>query len=285
MAHFDFTRPGGIWASPAVVQNAELADLDAKTRASINGDGGGTWSPTSVITIGGSGLAVSTTLTVSGTLNVTGNTVIGDDVSDTLTVNAASEFAGNVSFNSEVTFNSNAIFELSVLFGDAVNVLSTLNVSGVSTLASATIASLTASGAAAFNGPVGLGDGPGDTITIAGTTNIENRVYCTGFGRVTHRSEVGGDSDHTYDPAIVRHVYVPPSTLTLNRVYTVYDANAADDDEITILTDDTGHSIGIKIGTELTPRYSIQNASGQDRAVHLKRILGNWVRLERERVA
>lgn len=60
MAHFDYTRTGGIWvtAPPNPLLAAELADFDLKIFKSINGDDGGSWAPAAAIAIGGAGLAL-----------------------------------------------------------------------------------------------------------------------------------------------------------------------------------------------------------------------------------
>jgi len=43
MAHFDFTRPGGVWTGSPALLAAEMADLDSKTMRALNGDDGGTF--------------------------------------------------------------------------------------------------------------------------------------------------------------------------------------------------------------------------------------------------
>jgi hypothetical protein len=59
MAHFDFTRAGGVWTGSPALLTAEIADLDSKTERAINGDDGGTWAPTTTINIGGQGVTVT----------------------------------------------------------------------------------------------------------------------------------------------------------------------------------------------------------------------------------
>lgn len=59
MGHFVNVRPGADWTGPATVTPTEMGLVDAQGKAAINGDGGGTWAPSLVITIGGLGLTVS----------------------------------------------------------------------------------------------------------------------------------------------------------------------------------------------------------------------------------
>lgn len=86
--HFDYTRPGGVWLG--AVTYADFADLDAKTFAAINGDGGGAWAPAAVIEIGGAGL---TAILVGDNRLASGGT---------LTVDAGSQISvlGNVEIES-----------------------------------------------------------------------------------------------------------------------------------------------------------------------------------------
>lgn len=59
MSHNTRIRSGGLWITGSTITTDELEQLDANLYAAINGDGGGTWAPSAVITIGGSGLTVT----------------------------------------------------------------------------------------------------------------------------------------------------------------------------------------------------------------------------------
>lgn len=61
MTHFDYTRTGGIWTGSMDLLAAEMADLDSKTKRALNADEGGTWAPTTTITIGGQGVTITGT--------------------------------------------------------------------------------------------------------------------------------------------------------------------------------------------------------------------------------
>lgn len=56
MAHFTRTLPDATWINGYVPTGANLDSLDGKTVKAINGDGGGSWSPATAITIGGAGV-------------------------------------------------------------------------------------------------------------------------------------------------------------------------------------------------------------------------------------
>ncbi len=78
MSHFVNVRAGAVWAGTSDLLSAEMAVFDTQLFKAINGDGGGTWAPSAVITIGGSGMDVTGpftaanigTSTLSGTLGV-----------------------------------------------------------------------------------------------------------------------------------------------------------------------------------------------------------------------
>ena len=56
MAHFVYVRAAGVWNPLTDLLSSEMATFDAHQYAAINGDGGGSWAPSSAIVIGGSGL-------------------------------------------------------------------------------------------------------------------------------------------------------------------------------------------------------------------------------------
>jgi len=56
MAHFTRTLSDATWINGYVPTGANLDSLDGKTVKAINGDGGGSWSPATAITIGGAGV-------------------------------------------------------------------------------------------------------------------------------------------------------------------------------------------------------------------------------------
>lgn len=59
MAHNAYIRPGNVWSGSPAFLTAEITPLALQVYQSLNADLGGTWTPSSVITIGGSGLTVT----------------------------------------------------------------------------------------------------------------------------------------------------------------------------------------------------------------------------------
>jgi len=60
MAHFLRTQTDGVWDGPGYITvQPDWIDLDSKVFRAINGDKGGCWTPSSPISIGGSGLTVT----------------------------------------------------------------------------------------------------------------------------------------------------------------------------------------------------------------------------------
>ncbi len=66
MSHFTRTIPDSILVRGYVTTGANLADIDVKTASALNGDGGGTWTPSTLIEINGAGAIVAGPWTLSG---------------------------------------------------------------------------------------------------------------------------------------------------------------------------------------------------------------------------
>src|SRR5262245_41008030 len=63
MSHHTRIRPIGMWTDFSVLLASEMAAFDDHQYNSINGDDGGTWAPSSPITVGGSGMHITGPLT------------------------------------------------------------------------------------------------------------------------------------------------------------------------------------------------------------------------------
>lgn len=57
MAHFTKVWPAGLTDGVSTLPHADLEALDTNASKAINGDDGGSWSPSSAVVVGGSGLA------------------------------------------------------------------------------------------------------------------------------------------------------------------------------------------------------------------------------------
>lgn len=62
MGAFDFRRPGGVWADGSVFSPEDAADFDLKLTKCLNAAEGGSWAPSDVISIGGDGVEITTSL-------------------------------------------------------------------------------------------------------------------------------------------------------------------------------------------------------------------------------
>lgn len=79
--HNDYVRQLGRWALAWPVSKLDLQRLDVLSTKSINGDGGGTWNPTSPIVIGGQGLQMTSNAQITGGVETRsgGRIVLGDN--------------------------------------------------------------------------------------------------------------------------------------------------------------------------------------------------------------
>lgn len=102
MAHFPYVRAPGTWLTGTAIDPAELEAINLYIFKAANFDDGGTWAPSTVVTIGGSGLTV------------TGQSRL-DDVRNIL-VNAAGSFASNADaeFNALLDITSTGSFHVAV---------------------------------------------------------------------------------------------------------------------------------------------------------------------------
>lgn len=156
MAHFAYIRGSlGSWATGTAITQAEFWQMDQNMYRAVNGDAGGTWAPSSVITIGGSGL------TVSGAFTTSGNTTIGDNPADNLTINAATIFpntdvvfsgTGTIQCSYSATFSDNVVIGSDA--ADACTVNATLAVNNNATLGTSSADALEVNSTSTFNSEV-----------------------------------------------------------------------------------------------------------------------------------
>jgi hypothetical protein len=198
MAHFTRTRANlAAWATGTTVQNTEYDDLDEKTFKAINGDDGGTWAPSAVITIGGSGLTmtgpftaadatISTDLhgnwtcdgnvTFSNALHVTGDAYLANGASLTGVSGCSltGYFGGTPFFqgtptvdgsSAKLVFSSGADCDL----GDGTNI-STLSVKDHSAISAESGASVVFAS--------------GSLFTMAGSQGVAGKLYAVSGGEI-----------------------------------------------------------------------------------------------------
>lgn len=205
MANFTRVRSTGMW-TVSVLLGSELEKFDANLFKAPNFAEGGTYAPSSAITIGGSGLALTTTLNGVGasllgnvTLGIAAssqfivnaasslryNTTIGLSSAYSLTVNAAAYFMATASFGGILTATAWANLSKSVSIGtdasDAFEVIATETHysdeahSGVETHGGACTFGTTVAvtGKLSCNGAVDLGNTTADDIRLKGTLTTE----------------------------------------------------------------------------------------------------------------
>ncbi len=149
MAHNAYIRALGVWNATSVALSSELATLDLRQFQAVNGDLGGVWAPSSAITVGGSGLAVT------GLLDA-------DDADITI---------GHGRFLTVLGTAGGALGTVNVNLGAVVNLLngSTTNLAG--------LLNMTAAGTIITDA--------GSTITVSGALTLTNNAALTMGGTST----------------------------------------------------------------------------------------------------
>ena len=236
MAHFVRQRAAGLWVNDSVITQAELEAIDENLSKAINGDDGGTWSPTAPIIIGGSGLQVD------GPLNAPGGNVTFDGAGlfscakdatfsgSTLNVNAdTTTFTKGVYFSGTCVpqFQVPAYFLDDVTLGDSA--ADVINVLGTAQFAEAAqfLGGITVGSApASFQGDVDLGNATSDTVNINGTSAVKAPMTLSGAGQLIRRAVIGADANTTYQPDAVDVIRI--NSLTADRVYTIGTSGVAE---------------------------------------------------------
>jgi hypothetical protein len=205
----------GDWPTNVAVTPAEFAWFALGVFQSINGDLGGSWSPASVITIGGAGVAFTTVATTFYGITCTGSVTIGTSSTDTFQVNASTTLSGPVTLTDDVTFNGGtsgahkhflvgqyydvtiggtftvngtAAFTAGVTFSSTTSVTGALQVTGLVNFSGGTSGThqtfqvgqhvdTTISGVASFTGGI---QQPIQTITTSGDTITAGTRYVVG---------------------------------------------------------------------------------------------------------
>lgn len=157
-------KPAG-WAFGEVLTSGQLEALDASQARAIDGTGGGTYAPTAQIVINGAGLKVSS-LTVTGTLTLNGDTTIGNSPTDSLSVLATSTFSAPVTLDDALTANDVADF-----FGDTtVHTAAFFEVGGSASLGNDAAKTLIVGATATFNAPITAND----TVEFWGDVSVHS---------------------------------------------------------------------------------------------------------------
>lgn len=170
-----------------------MASIDAKTFCSINGDQGGTWAPSSVITIGGAGISITSNSEFTHSLTV------GTNAADTL-----------ISVGPFLSQHGITSTGGGGIFCDFITVSST------SIFAAVQCSTITASSGGSFGGNVGIG---GD-LTVGGGASITGNGFVSGLLTASSLSVTGNTTN-------TGNITVTGSTQTNGSLTTVGNLNVA----------------------------------------------------------
>lgn len=277
MSHNSYVRPGGFWLAGVPVLHGELTQIDQTLFGCISGDNGGTWAPSSVITIGGNGLTVTGQFITTGTANLDHAVSIGTTTSDILEVFSTALFFGGANFSAGMS-GSAGTFVGAVTAGSFVGV--SANLSGQ--MASATIAcsgTSTFTGALTANGGVvASGLSVSGFATLQGGGTLQAKLLLSGTGRVVKRVTFATDTagPTTYGPAAIDQVIVQTISQDTTVKIDNTGVSAGDTMRFANYVDSTHHLIvqNPSGGTMI----SLIAGSGQPQCVDVTCVDGtNWV--------
>jgi len=304
MAHFTYTRVGGVWATLTDLLSAEVADLDSKTFRSINGDDGGTWAPGSVIIIGGQGIQVDGPLHATGEFKAIGGSLtLGDSSGDVLTVGATTIFENGVTFTSPtsptVFAGIKPIFDNGLTASGSVSLLSTLSVTGNATflgrldvsgsmkLGDSIADVITSFGAfiaasdAAFATNVTLGSDATNNIVLQGTTTAQQPINLVNKGHINERVYVvASDSDLTLGVEDADVIYYPNGVLTADRNLRIKDLGATSGSKIVVISDEPTLKVTIRRDADSFSLNEVRSSSGKNGSAAVRFMAGTWRRGE-----
>ncbi len=307
MSNLAYTRPLGVW-NIGVIRAAELADLDAKTVKAPNFDGGGTYAPSSVITVGGSGM----TIRMVGTSTVVDLISFQSGAGLQLQSGAVAGFYGasiyssssttSVSNGGTWTFNAGSILNVdghATFTGpfSAVGItVSSIQVSDSLYTAPGSVANLngtlhvaqgaTFSDVATFNSDVNVAGGTnmraaftddltvGGPMEVGGIAQFDQPVVFDGVGRVRRRAAILSGSGSGTISATVATNYLAQG-LTGNLTVQIDDSGTDDGDEIYVFNPDPTHIVFIRNpgGTTLG---GVVSAVNNFESMTFQRIGGSW---------
>jgi hypothetical protein len=287
MSNLAYTRPLGVW-NTGVIYAVELADLDAKTVKAPNFDGGGTYAPSDVITVGGAGM----TLTMVGI-----NTAEGMFVTGTFDSAFGSNawFRGNTGFRAGSTtsvrdgatwiFNSGSstTFDVGSFLSIYDATCNSLTAGGLSTstIQVATSLYMAPDSAASLNGSLSVAQATylHGEAHFEGTTFVEGTLALTGAGAIQERCAVGANANTTYSVSTVDVVWVNPNDMTASWVYSVDTIGAAEGKKMRFAFFSTSHSYTIEIRIAGSHQLAVLGPGtfpGYFRWVDIQFIDGQW---------
>lgn len=270
MAHYVRERLAGAWAFNTQILQAELESWDDKITAAIH-EGGGTWAPAAIITIGGAGMLLTGPLTVGGAFTATALTVTTTLTATTLTVTGNETVAGTLGVTGTLTAGVLAATTANVSGNATVG--GTLGVTGITTTTD-----LVTSGGHVVYGNTTLGGTLAVTgvttlaslvttgaLTQSGPANFSDPITLSGDGHIRKRRVAGADADTHYGVNTVDVVRVSFGALSANRIYTLDSTSAAFGSEIEITNSDGTRVVDIKRNSDGLTLFSL-GTGGYDKA-------------------
>jgi hypothetical protein len=177
MSNFTRVRATGMW-TVSVLLPSELEKFDANLFKAPNFADGGTYAPSSAITIGGAGLTLTTTLNAAHA-SLLGNVTIGYDSSYTLNVNAISNFS-STNINGYFACSNGGSFD--GVPGDVYAFTVPVNCYDDVTLGSSSADALQVNSASTFAGPIT------STVSAQLGSTMAHDVFLAGSLRISGES-------------------------------------------------------------------------------------------------
>jgi len=303
MSHFSLTR--ATWVTGTDLLAGEMASLDAKTFAALNGDGGGSYSPSSVITIGGQGLTskfVGINNIFSGAeFHWKSGSYLFLESGAFLQTDAGSAVTASGQITLSFTSNTDAYGPIHVKSGGSIIAeagSSTFlnggtsvggNIGFLSTVNFGAASNATVDGYLTTNGPLAI---TGTTVfttqpLFAAGAVFRNPVVMQSAGRVVKRapvviattgSNITGYGGNNTDTVIVRALTAPAS---------IYVDLGQDGDEFTVISKSSSYTLNVFDSHSGTLVFQLFNAVGGlgitgHRSVKLIQVAGAWEVLSAE---
>lgn len=309
--HFTRVRPSGFWVDGGALLASEMAVFDEHQLKAINGDEGGSWSPSSVIEIGGAGAKFTGPFWSTGTFRVDGladlkggATVTGGDlvVSQDASVQGALEVDGLATVDELAVVNGANIQGNAAVQG-ALAVTGNIGTDGdvfcervaihgghlgANVLSVNGAARITGNceidGATACNDAFGVAGsfvalGP---ATFGGPISISKVISTSGEGRVRLRFLALTDVNATISINDCDAAHMASGVMTAARTIAVTTTGAAAGDVLHIANDNT-YLLTVRLGSMVGPTLaSLLNSVGaESRSVTLIYSGSTWLVLHR----
>lgn len=304
---FERQRDPGFWTFDSVVTEDEFEYFDQSISNALDGAGGGAYSLSDHLTIGGAPgihigfdvpLQLGSTLFVNDDVFILGELqafgggdfagnynfhdgaiTIGASGADAVTINAFTQFNEIAIFNDTAFFND----DVTIAAGADLNIDSGAVTIGLSGSDSLFVESLTQfqntvnfNGAVFFNGATDFTD----PATFEDTVSMQRTLTFAGAGRMVQRQTMGGNADASYSPTTTMHVIVQNGGISSDRTYTIDDTGAVDGDRIRFTNFSSAHAIDVRrpgdgssIGSSIG---ALMNAASTPMSLDAERVVGVW---------